>query len=44
MPLIVSLACIAASANLYTDSSLILDGCNSFWNNCLIRKIKEVSI
>ena len=44
MPRIVSLACIAASSNLYTDSSLILDGCNSFWNNCLIRKIKEVSI
>lgn len=44
MPLIVSLACIAASANLYTDSNIILDGCNSLWNDCLVRKIQEVSV
>lgn len=44
MPLIVSLSCIAASANLYTDSNVILDGCNSLWNDCLVRKIQEVSV
>lgn len=44
MPLIVSLASIAASANLYTDSNVILDGCNSLWNDCLVRKIQEVPV
>lgn len=33
IPMIVSLVSVAASANLYKDSGIILDGCNSLWNN-----------
>lgn len=44
MPLIISLACIAASSNIYADSHIILDGCNRLWKDCIMLKIREVSV
>lgn len=44
MPLIVSLACIAASSNIYADSHIILDGCNGLWKDYIMLKNQEVSI